>query len=117
MGIELARITAVEPVVGAEVPAEITRKIFLLVWGREDKRKRMRVGAVVDFERLGGALAVNLKAAGVAAKGEAGGVAAARFAGGGAYCKDVEGVNVRWVADAARHVRTGEVQDVVAYPA
>lgn len=119
MGIEFAGRAAVEPVVQARVPTDITREPLVLVRRREDEVERVRVRAMVDGERLGGALTVQPEATWIAVKREAAAAAAARVAVGRALFgrgrgEEVEGVRMRRMADAPRHLGAGDVQDVVA---
>lgn len=71
MGIKFTRCTAVEPVIGADAVADITREAFILVWRKEGEVERVVVGLVEDGQRLGSAEDVDIKIAGTTMVGEA----------------------------------------------
>lgn len=120
MDVELAGRTAVEPVRGSDVAADVAGESGgVSIRRSKGEIERMRVQAMVHDQRLDGALDMKIEAASGAVVAESGavefaGVAAELGAGVGGNRGEGEWVvGMRRVGDGRRHLRTGEVEGEV----
>lgn len=120
MGVKLTNVASVEPVVGTQLLAYITREAFILVGWKEGQLKRMVVGLMAERKWHGSAESVDIQPTGFTMVAEAVASAATSVTVEETFWvgwvrEEREGVVwIKEVVDCVGHLRAGDVEGVVA---